>query len=92
MLSQQMQVYWNIMQCWNNPPLAVKRKMTFGRVVKELRAIITAPANPRICLLATRLLEDITKNTASPEVPEEPARITGKRARTIIIDDILPAR
>lgn len=71
MLSQQVATYWNIMQCWNNPPLAVKHKMTFGRVVKELRAIIAEPANPRICLLAQRLLNDITANTVSPEVPEQ---------------------
>ena len=60
-------------QCWNDSALAIRQGMTFGKVVKLLRSIIDAPKNPRICLLATTLLNDVVKNTESPAIPEDNA-------------------
>jgi hypothetical protein len=69
-LQKQVEVYWQVLRCWNNAALAKRQGMTFGKVVKLLRGIIDAPENPRICLLATALLNDVVKNTESPAIPE----------------------
>lgn len=74
-LQDQVASYWQVQKCWNNAALARRQGMTFGKVVKLLRGIIDNPKNPRICLLATALLNDVVKNTESPPVPDEEVQL-----------------
>lgn len=65
-LQEQTQVYWIIALCWKDPDLAIKQKMSYGRVVQLLRAIIDLPGSPRILVLAQALLDDVAQNSVKP--------------------------
>lgn len=53
--------------------------MTFGKAVKDLRAIIHA-ASPPLKIAAQRLLDDIVKNADSPPIPED-APESGRKSK-----------
>jgi|GEM_PF-3773177 len=66
-ISEQAAIYWTISQIWHNP--ATKRKMTFGEVAKQLRAIQTESRSITMRVRAKKLLDDICSNTADPKSP-----------------------
>ena len=70
-LLEQIQTYWTVCQCWHNYDLAVKQKMSFGRVVQLLRGIIEDPRSSCIRVLAQKLLDDISQNSdaGSAKIP-----------------------
>jgi len=63
-LLEQVQTYWTVCQCWHDYDLAIKQKMSFGRVVQILRAIIEDPRSQGIRVLAQKLLDDIAANNS----------------------------